>query len=177
MGYSGSALHFASASSGIQLDEGLRTAKLASCTDACSLVIGPAISGIGYMKFKVHAAGTLNWMYVGIGQNIDVADSFGCSARTSYGWSNNKYHWKKGEQVFAPSAKWSNGDWVMLKADMGTSRLSITSSQNASDIHNQVKRGFAAGLQGEAVFHLALAGTGVEIELLPVTLQDQDLLP
>ena len=175
MGYSGSALHFASASSGIQLDEGLRTAKLASCTDACSLVIGPAISGIGYMKFKVHAAGTLNWMYVGIGQNVDAADSCNYSAVTSHGWSNNQYCWNKRLHVPAPSAKWSNGDWVMLKADMGTSRLSIISSQNASDIHTNVE--FDVGLRSKYVFHLALNGTGIEVELLPVTLQDQDLLP
>lgn len=179
MGYSGSApqfaLHFASASSGIQLDEGLQTAKLNSKTDSRSVVIGPAISGVGYMKCKVHAAGTLNWMYVGIGQNIDVTDRFSCSVMTSYGWSNRRHQYTKGVIKHAPSAKWSNGDWVMLKADMGTRRLSITSSQNASDTHTSLE--FAVDLHSKYVFHLALKGTGIEVELLPVTLHDQDLLP
>ena len=174
MGYcTVNSLRFLQASPGVQITNDGRHAKAAvPGIKYRSIVVGPTIDDVGYLKCKMHHVA--NWMFLGIGQDINLASETNYSTSTSYGWSKNKYQWTKGTHMSAPSVHWSNGDWVLIKADLRSGRLSMLASQVNTACHiNTV--GTAEG-QKQYVFHVILFDTGDEVELLPVTAEDQQLL-
>lgn len=156
------------------LEEGQRAKLLAGQSKYNSVVAELCNQQVGFLKVKIHQAKShsVEWIFLGIGQNINLSANDNYSASSSYGWSSNGVQWVGGAHT--PSqVKWRNGDWVLLKLDLQANRLSMLASGLASPYQVTIQ---PAG-QYKYDFHVILYNVGDEVEILPVTAEDQQLLP
>ena len=121
------------------------------------LTLDEVVTDVGYMKFACRPrSGGSAWITVG------VADA-------------DKSHVENG---CAPFCRWqkeyrndtADGSWIMIKVDMCTGKLSML-EPNCSPCH----KWFSADKWGQCVFQVAVNTEGCEIELLPVTTEDQHM--
>ena len=75
--------------------------------------------------------------------------------------------------LFSSQVKWRNGDWILLKLDLQANRLSMLASGLASPYHITIQ----PADQNKYDFHVMFYNVGDEVESLPVTAEDQQLLP
>lgn len=134
-----------------------------------SMTVQPVIQNIGFIKCRLHQ--TPSNMLVGIGHGITDADTPNFQFPSSYGWDGISTQYKHGKGFPVPKVQLSEGDWILLKADLCAGRLSIITSQAITPWHVF----FVPDDQHQFVFHVVLFNDKHKIELLPVTPEDQHL--
>ncbi len=170
------ALKFTSAHSEARIsNEGQTASIIAGSEGPRSILVGPMTSKVCFMKCKINCLKA--WGFIGIADNINVQGDTNYSLPISYGWGRTNQHYSKGSWVqgASPVVSWSNGDWVLIKVDFLARRLSMRSTQVTSPAHIPFQ--IAADFQASYGFHVILYSAQDEVELLPVTMADQRLLP
>lgn len=172
MGYS-AVVHFrfSQAAPGVEVSpEGEHADCPQSTPDYKSIILDPPIRHVGYVKYKIHKT---DWLFLGVGANVNIADPANYSAAGSNGWTSNQFQWTQGKHESAPILQWHEGDWVLIKADMGSGTLSMI----ASSVTTPFTLPLSTIGNGQYVFHVILHDSQNTIDLLPVTPEDQQLLP
>ena len=171
MGYSGfSALQFVQASSGVQIMREGQTAKVvASSSSYRTVMTGPSLGNVCFFKCKIHQME--DDMFLGLGEDLDGRRNH---ASSTHGWDNSGLQHIKGTQSSYPAYQWANGDWVLIKADFLAGKLSMVSTQVSTPLTIPLK--VPAKSQDQSVFQVGLYGSTDQVELLPVTAEDEQLL-
>ena len=175
MGYSGfSALQFVQASSGVQIMREGQTAKVVASSSSYRTVMnGPSLGNVCFFKCKIHQME--DEMFLGLGEDLDGRCNH--HASSTHGWDNSGQQYIKGKQLqqcFPPKVHWANGDWVLIKADFLAGKLSMVSTQVSTPLTIPLK--VPAKSQDQSVFQVNLYGSTDQVELLPVTAEDEQLL-
>jgi len=123
-----------------------------------------------YLKCKVHVLE--EWVFFGIGKNLDMDEMVPWSQINTYGWGNYS-SFTNGKILQSLSEGWQAGDWVVLKLDLPRNTLSIShgSTCTAGTMFMPIP-GFADA-PGQPVFHIILRSRGDQIQVLPVTSEDR----
>ena len=152
------------------LEEGQR-AKLSVENDKYNSVVAELLDQeVGFWKVKIHQAKSYasDWIFLGIGQNINTSDNStgNYSASSSYGWSSYGQMFVGGAhtdpRTDSSQVKWRNVDWILLKLDLQANRLSMLASGLASPCHITIQ---PAG-QITYDFHVIFYNVGDEVEML-----------
>ena len=123
-----------------------------------------------YLKCKVHVME--EWMFFGIGKNVDMDNMRPGSQVNTYGWSND-CSFANGKLQRCPAEGWQAGSWVLLKRDLPNRMLSISHgiASPAGTMFMPIP-GFADA-PGHPVFLVIFTSKGDQIQVLPVTSEDR----
>ena len=176
MCFAGTAEHFAAAHPKVKLQGQMATVEDGS-TYPRSLHVGSLEGDIWYMKCKVHALGS--WMFFGIAAGIDVSANgthLHYAHSSSFGWAPSQ-QFSCGNQS-GGSIQFRAGDCVLLKADFLNSKLLLRRTEaSTAAYHDELTFTLAPEQRNRAFFHVILYSYRDKVELLPVTPEDQALLP
>ncbi len=178
MGYSGGAafrcVKFEQAGSGVQfMDNGQQAKGITAGISCRNLVTSSSLGSVCFLKCKIHQASS--WMFVGVGADLALDGQYNYAASTTYGWGKNDGQYVKGQKLSCPAFQWGNGEWVLVKADFPAGKLSMVSTQASTPLTMSLE--VPANLQDQYVFQVILYNCNDQVELLPVTAQDEQLLP
>ncbi len=176
MGYFGGAslqcVKFEQAGSGVHIRNNGQQAKVTAAHKGFRTTItGSSLASVCYFKCKICHVN--HWMFVGVGADLAL-DADNCSDTTVYGWAKAGQQCTRGMFSDAP-VKWANGDWVLVKADFPARKLSMVSTHVSTPLTMSLR--VPASLQAQYVFQVILYNCNDQVELLPVTAEDQQLLP
>ena len=73
-----------------------------------------------------------------------------------------------------PAIQWANGDCILIKADFSAGKLSMVSTQVRTPLTMSLE--VPANLQDCYVFQVIMYDCTDQVELLPVTAEDEQLL-
>ena len=174
MGYSGvAALQFVQASPGVDILGERQKAKVTTSGRSCRTVItGSSLGNVCFLKCKI--CQVTDWIFVGIGADLALDSQMTYSASNSYGWDNANQQYTRGHSTSSPGDRWTNGDWVLIKADFLAGKLSMV-RQVSTPLTMSLE--VPANLRDQYVFQVVLYYSNDQVELLPVTAEDQQLLP
>ena len=174
MGYpQGTPFRFLQASVGVKFTSDGRSVVVTSAgTKFRSIITGSSPDSVWHMKCRVHKS--KQWTFLGIGADIDLTSQSSIRASTSYGWSIQQ-QFIKGKHQDLRAEMWEPGSWVLVKADFQKGRLSLVSSHVTAAVHISLDAA-AVRLEHKYVFHVILYDEHDEVELLPVTAQDHQML-
>ena len=175
MGCSGvAAQQFVQASPGVEIMGERQKAKATtSGSDYRTVITGSSSGNVCFLKCKICQMNL--WMFVGIGADIALDGQNTPSASNTYGWDNAKLQYTRGHSTPSPGARWTNDDWVLIKADFLAGKLTMVSRQVSTPLTMSLE--VPANLQDQYVFQVILWDRNDQVELLPVTAEDQQLLP
>jgi len=178
MGYSGGAalqcVKFEQAGAGIQImDNGQQAKATTACISSTSVITGSSLGNVRFFKCKI--CRVHQWMFVGVGADLALDGQSNYSALNTYGWGKAGRQFTQGKKLSCPAVQWANGDWVLIKADFLARKLSMVSTQASTPLTMSLK--VSANLQDQYVFQVMLNDINDQVELLPVTAEDQQLLP
>lgn len=175
MGYSGvAALQFVQASPGVEIMGERQKAKVTtSGSNYRTVITGSSLGNVCFLKCKICQVN--HWMFVGIGADIALDGQNNQSASNAYGWGSGKQQYTRGQERKSSGARWTNGDWVLIKADFLAGKLSMVSRQVSTPLTMSLE--VPANLQDQYTFQLILFDCNDQVELLPVTAEEQQLLP
>ena len=113
---------------------------------------------------------------MGVGADLTLDGQENYSASNTYGWDMDNEQYIGGKRRSCQSdLRWTNGDWVLIKADFSAGKLSMVSAQVSTPLTMSLE--VPADLQSRFVFQIMLWNSDDQVELLPVTAEDQQLLP
>jgi len=176
MGYSGSAaLQFVQAGSGVEImGQGQKAKVTASGRRHRTVITASSLGDICYFKCKLCHVN--EWVFVGVGADLALDGKRNYSASTTYGWDMGNEQYIGGKHKSCQSElQWTNGDWVLIKADFLARKLSMVSTQASTPLTMPLE--VPANLQDRYVFQVIMNDCNHQVELLPVTAEDQQLLP
>ena len=175
MGYYGvAAQQFVQASPGVEIMGERQKAKVTTSDRSYRTVItSSSLGNVCFLKCKICQVNY--WMFVGIGADIALDSQTTYSASNTYGWGMRQQQYTRGHNTPSPGARWTNGDWVLIKADFLAGKLSMVSRQVSTPLTMSLE--VPADLQDQYVFQVILYDSNDQVELLPVTAEDQQLLP
>lgn len=174
MGYSGGICsRFVEAGLGVQISAEGRKAKGTLPDERMkTMVTSPLSSHVCYIKCRLH--NVVTWAFLGIGADVNFEAQCNTSAAATYGWSIDSQQYITGKALHS-QVQWAHGDAVIFKADFASQKLSMISSQVSTP--SSMPLDISADSQHKYVFMVILFDTGDEVELLPVTAEDKQLLP
>ena len=175
MGYSDvAAQQFVQASPGVEIMGERQKAKATTSGRSYRTVItGSSLGNVCFLKCKICQVD--HWIFVGIGTDLALDGQDTLSASNTYGWSNAKQQYTRGQDRPSSGAQWTTGDWLLIKADFLAGKLSMVSRQVSTPLTMSLE--VPAKLQDQYVFQVILWERNDQVELLPVTAEDQQLLP
>ncbi len=179
MGYSvGAALPFVQASPGVEImGEGQKAKVTTPGKRFRTVITRSSLGNVCFLKCKI--CQVKHWVFVGVGADLTLDGQNNYSASNTYGWDQAKQQYTRGQNTPSSGVDWTNGDWVLIKADFLAGKLSMVSRQVSRQVSTPltISLEVPANLQDRYVFQVILYDSNDQVELLPVTAEDQQLLP
>ena len=140
-----------------------------------SIALEPAIETTSYMKLKIHKAQC--WVFVGITTDVDD-HQLHHEQRSSCGWACGHTYLGEGKCIALPRERNPNflpGDTVLVKANLTCKNLSLKRfcSADSTTHSTHIRTHACAKEETKWRFYIELMCHGDQVELLPVSAEDQ----
>ena len=165
---------FSAASPGFSLSPQRHIATFnSSSLGFASITLEPAIETVRFLKLKIHKV--RSWVFVGVTTSAGQHPLNHAQA-SSYGWAP-RLKYVAGETSTRQLMSFCSGDLVLVKADLTGKNLSLKRFDSANCINTaHIRLRTCAKEQTKWTFYIELMTPGDQVELLPVSAEDQQLL-
>ncbi len=94
-----------------------------------TVITSASLGNLCFLKCKVHQVS--HWMFVGVGADLPLDGQNNFAAANSHGWhtANQLKVCSRDKLTSSPRFQWTNGDWILFKADFQAGKLSLVSTQ------------------------------------------------